>query len=63
MTNRSVLGVLLACVMLGSIVSAAFATETLLVTDFNEVLLFGFVVVWVGLWWPEEVDFCLSDDG
>ena len=63
MTNRSVLGVLLACVMLGSIVSAAFATETLLVTDFNEVLLFGFVVVWVGLWWPEEVDFCLGDDG
>jgi hypothetical protein len=57
MINRSALRVLLACVMLGSIVSAA------LVTDFNEVLLFGFVVVLAGLWWPEEVDFCLGDDG
>jgi hypothetical protein len=36
MVNKTVLGILLACVMLGSIISTALATDTLLATDFNE---------------------------
>ncbi len=36
MTIKSILGILLACVMLGSVTATALATDTLLATDFKE---------------------------